>query len=128
MYTTRLLSYTAFLTRFRRWLLMSLILCSFFADSKSDAPPIAADLSKIEITLQRSACFGACPGYKVTIHGDGRVVFTTQTGPDETSAAGVVLPGTHEDRIAPEAAAALFEQFWEARFFNLRSSYRAAVT
>jgi hypothetical protein len=119
--------------RHSRWLLLFFILGS----CKADDPPTAADLSKIEITLQRSACFGVCPAYKVSIHGDGLVVFTTELRPDEPASAlfaatekreGVVLPGTHEDRIAPGAVAALFEQFRKGGFFDLRMSYRADVT
>jgi hypothetical protein len=122
MYVTRFFaSLTPFLTRlgYSRWLLSSFILASFFAVScgRADDQPAAADLSKVEITLQRSPCRHSCPDYTVTIHGDGRVVFTA-------SSIGVVWPGTHEDHIAPGAVAALFEQFREARFFDLRSSYR----
>jgi len=40
---------------------------SFAADSKADDPPTAADLSKIEITLERSPCLGSCPVNKVAI-------------------------------------------------------------
>src|SRR5262249_53143871 len=99
----------------------SFILGSFFAASCSKAGdrPTAADLSKIEITLQRSPCLGSCAVYKVAIHGDGRVVFTG-------GLTFVVLPGTHEDRIAAGTVAALFEQFRKAGFFGLRSLYRSA--
>jgi hypothetical protein len=134
-------SHTTFLSLsgHSRWLLLSFILGSFFAASCSKAGerPAAADLSKIEITLQRSACRGTCPEYNVTIHGDGRVVFTTETYTGSESAVashrqlvaqGVVLPGTHEDWIAPATVAALFAQFRKAGFFNLRNSYRAEIT
>jgi hypothetical protein len=111
--------------RFRhsRWLLLSFILGSFFAASCSEAGqrPAAADLTKVKITLQRSACEGGCPEYKVTIHGDGRVVFMTE--PARALMQAILLPGTHEDQIAPEKVAALFAQFQKAGFFNLRSSY-----
>src|SRR5262249_26517324 len=113
--------------RYSHWLLLSFILGRFFADSKADDPPTAADLSKIAITLQRSPCLGTCPVYKVAIHGDGRVVFTTEILSGLTSFIGVVWPGTHEDRIAPGKVAALFEQFRKAGFFGLRNSYRIAA-
>ncbi|MBC2663655.1 energy transducer TonB [Novosphingobium flavum] len=29
----------------------------------------------VEITLERTACFGTCPDYQVTIRGDGKVRF-----------------------------------------------------
>ena len=35
----------------------------------------------VVITLERTACLGSCPNYKVTIQGDGRVQFTTDTAP-----------------------------------------------
>ncbi|HKD27265.1 MAG TPA: DUF6438 domain-containing protein [Xanthobacteraceae bacterium] len=125
MYVTRLFaSDTAFLSRFRhcRWPLLSLILGSFFAPTCGEAGqrPTAADLTKVKITLQRSACEGSCPVYKVTIHGDGRVVFTG-------GSIGVVWPGTHEHRITPETVAGLFERFRKAGFFKLRRSYRVAA-
>ena len=123
MYVTRLfLSETASLSRFRhcRWLLLFFILGSSFfaADSKADDPPTAADLSKIEITPQRSPCLGSYPVYKVAIHGDGRVLFI--------GGLFVVLPVTREYRIAPENVAALVERFRKAGFFKLRRSYRVA--
>jgi hypothetical protein len=123
----------ALLSRFRysNWLLLTAIVASFL---KAGDWPAAADLSKVEITLERSFCFGTCPEYRVTIHGDGRVVFTTETRPaaDAESAyyrefatiyQGIVLPGTHEDRIAPEAAAALVQQFRRANLFYLLPLY-----
>jgi hypothetical protein len=121
MYVTRLfLSDTAFLPRFRhcRWLLLFFILGSLFAGSKADAQPAAAELGDVEITLRRGPCQCCCPIYTVNVHGDGRVVFTA-------GSIGVLLPGTHEDRIAPEAVAALLERFLKAGFFKLRSSYLA---
>jgi hypothetical protein len=112
------------------------MLGSFFAAPCGEASqrPAAADLTKVKITLQRSACEGVCPEYKVTIQGDGRVVFTTNTAPGRESAAHqdwvmmhtMLLPGTHEDRIAPETVAALFARFQKAGFFNLRSAYQVA--
>lgn len=124
MYATRFFpSHTTFLSRSRHshWLLLSFILASLFAApcSKAGHLPTAVDLVKVKITLQRSACEGSCPEYKVTIHGDGRVVFTTETQPYRKLAAivqGVVLPGTHEDQIAPETVAELFTQFRKAGF------------
>lgn len=100
-----------------------------------DFPPV--DPAKVRITLERSACYGTCPDYKVTIYGDGRVSFTTGTEPTGrvlgshrqfAVSQGVLLPGTHEDRIAPEAVAALVEKFRAAGFFRLKSEYQAGVT
>lgn len=32
-------------------------------------------IDKIPISLEQTACYGTCPAYKVTIHGDGNVVY-----------------------------------------------------
>jgi hypothetical protein len=99
------------------WLLLAFVLGSFFAAScgKAGQRPAAVDLTKVKITLHRSGCEGTCPIYTVTIHGDGRVVLA--------AGAYALLPGTHEDRIAPANVAALFAQFKKAGFFNLHSEY-----
>lgn len=95
------------------------------------------DHSKLRITLQRSACFGACPDYIVVISGDGSVVFTTDyraVDPaagihrDFSSSAGVIVPGTYRTKITPEAVKALVDHFRDARFFNLKDEYRHGAT
>ena len=89
------------------------------------------------ITLQRSACYGSCPDYKVTIDGLGRVTFTTDTRPvDAVSAVhrgyaesvGVLLPGTHHARIDPGEVRKLMERAAAADFFALKPVYRANMT
>jgi len=101
------------------------------------APTAASGTDNVEISLTRSACFGACPAYKLTIDGHGLVHFTTGTDPvDEADklhrryarARGVLLPGTHEDRISPEAVQALLKQFEAANFWRLKNEYRALAT
>jgi len=98
---------------------------------------MATGQEHIEISLTRSACYGSCPAYQVTIHGDGLVHFTTGTSPVDAvdavhrrfaRARGVLLPGTHEDRIQPEAVQALARQFEAADFWQLKDEYRARVS
>ena len=120
---------------------ISLVAClviSFpIAPSSAVGAAKAIDQSKVAITLERSACFGPCPVYKVTIYGDGRVVFTTATEPvdpvDEVhrrfaQSDGVLLPGTHKDKVSADAVAALIQKFQAARFWSLRAAYRTPVT
>ncbi len=119
-------------------LLAALLVISLSTTSASTIDAAKAiDQSKVVITLERSACFGPCPVYKVTIHGDGHVVFTTATEPvdqvDEVhrrfaQSDGVLLPGTHEDRISVADVAALIGKFQAARFWKLRNAYRTPVT
>lgn len=91
----------------------------------------------VEIGLDRSACFGTCPDYRVTISGDGIVRFTTDQA-HFAGAAGevhlhfngnnVLWPGAHVAHVDPKAVAALLDQFRAAHFFALKKEYVASVT
>jgi hypothetical protein len=95
------------------------------------------DYSDLKIGLTRSACYGSCPDYAVTIDGAGRVEFTTEApsieGPAEAHRSfgrpqGVLLPGVHRARIDRPAVDSLIERFRAARFFGLEREYVAMVT
>lgn len=110
-------------------LTMTMAACSAMAADRA-SPDVA-------MRLERSACYGNCPVYRVTIHGDGRVQFTTLTSPVDGVDAihrrfawsrGVLVAGTHEDRVSPDAAQALLKQFEAAGFWQLKDEYRAYVT
>ncbi len=84
------------------------------------------------ITLERGACFGSCPDYRVTVRGDGLVEFDTGDDHFKGTAAqvhldynghNVLLPGRHTAHIDPAAAAGLIERFRAAHFFGLRKEY-----
>lgn len=98
---------------------------------------IEVDYSKLRILLQRSACFGDCPDYMVSISGDGQVVFTTDYQPASPVAevhrefspvSGVMVPGTHRTSIDRSLVRALVQQFRAAQFFNLANEYRHSIT
>ncbi len=75
----------------------------------SDAP--------IEITLERTACFGSCPVYTVTIAGDGSVSYEGRWY--------VGVTGKQGAHIDPAAVRALVHGFEAIDFFSLRDSYRS---
>jgi len=98
-------------------------------------PPI--DRDKLLITLQRSACYGSCPDYLVTVDGRGHVVFVTSPmAADEVTdlhrafsrSNGVLVDGRHEDTIAADQVDRLVEQFRSASFFDLQDEYVGRVT
>lgn len=72
------------------------------------------------IALQRTACLGTCPRYRVEVAADGAVLFT---GEDYVFAGGV-----HRARIDPAAVRRLYDLARRADFFSLRDSYIAGVT
>lgn len=123
--------------RFLTWFAVAIAGLLPISDANADSALPTIDHSRIKIALKRTACFGTCPDYQVTIFGDGRVVFTTDDAPTDGVAAlhrhfamsqGVLLPGRHEDRIAPDAVDALIQKFRDANFFGLKRKYVAPVT
>jgi len=74
----------------------------------------------LEITLQRTGCFGTCPDYTVTVNGDGTVVYTGRYF--------VKTPGQHTWTIEPAAARALAREMEAAGFFELRDEYTSPMT
>jgi hypothetical protein len=110
------------------------------------SPEIAADPDisfpdtqgrDVEIVLERGACFGTCPDYRVSIDGDGRVRFSTAESNFPGMAAqvhrrfngtNVLWPGTHEAQISPVAVAELVGKFRAAHFMGLKPEYAAGIT
>jgi Domain of unknown function (DUF6438) len=82
--------------------------------------PEIKDWESIKITLRRTRCFGACPAYRVEVHGDGTVLFQWEgnDGPAE------VQRGT----ISGQNFYVLLYIFVVADFYSLRDSYRLGAT
>lgn len=82
--------------------------------------PSTFDLSGVRISLKRTACFGTCPSYTVTIAGDGTVRFSGREF--------VLIPGDHAARVSPESVQALVDEFRKADFLSAKSEYVVSVT
>lgn len=98
-------------------------------------PTIVGD--DVTITLQRTACYGTCPDYTVTIDGKGNVRFATRDSEEPGAAEvhrefspddGVLVSGVHTDTIDPQAVRDLVAQFRAADFFALKDEYIASIT
>ena len=74
----------------------------------------------VEITLERTVCFGTCPAYTVTIQGDGTVTYEGRQF--------VRVIGTQTWKIDPATVAALAAEMQQAGYFDLQDSYEARVT
>jgi len=74
----------------------------------------------VVMTLERTGCFGSCPGYSVEIHGDGTVIFTGKSF--------VVVAGEHRDRLSPEQVSELIDAFRAADYFSLEDDYSYGMT
>lgn len=73
-----------------------------------------------EVTLERTACFGSCPAYTVSIAPDGAVTFV---GQNHTR-----VVGEQHGQADRAAVATLHRRIVTAGFFNLRDEYRADVS
>ena len=82
--------------------------------------PKAASPGPVEITLERTLCFGTCPDYKVTIRGDGTVTYEGRHF--------VRVTGTRTWMIDQAAVAALASEMQQAGYFDLQDEYVATIT
>jgi hypothetical protein len=90
------------------------------SDGKDDAGIPPSDLQGAVITLERTPCFGSCPAYRLTIRGDGSVVYT---GLSDVAVEGVRIAQISQDRVRE-----LVERFSDVDYFSLSDSYRCPVT
>ena len=74
----------------------------------------------ITITLRRTACFGMCPAYTVTLRDDGSVSYE---GAEYTK-----ISGRQAWTIDPAAVRALAKEMQDAGYFELQDEYRAMIT
>ena len=77
--------------------------------------PTPDNLEDVMITLERTACFGVCPVYTLTIHGDGRVVYEGMRF--------VRVEGTVTTTISEDEIKQLIAEFQKIDYFSLRDSY-----
>ncbi len=93
----------------------SLLLSASVALADSSVPPTAAGASPVLATLQRTACYGRCPIYKVTVLRDGTVRWEGERFVKTTGAATA--------KLSASALAELAKAFARADFFALADKY-----
>ena len=77
--------------------------------------PRPNNLEDVVITLERTACFGTCPIYILTIYGDGTVVYE---GISFVKVEGVITTSISEDKIKQ-----LVSEFQKIDYFSLKDNY-----
>ncbi|MFN0241648.1 MAG: DUF6438 domain-containing protein [Planctomycetota bacterium] len=94
-----------------------------------DAVPIAVDVRSeyaapdpdaVEIIVQRSACYGDCPSYRLAIRGDGSV--------DYFGGMHVAVKGDANWTIARDSVEYLLARMEQVGFWQLRDAYYVGVT
>ena len=82
--------------------------------------PKIKDWSSLRIVLERSRCLGRCPWYRLTVFGDGRIIYD---GYDF-----VEYCGTYRAHVSPEAVHQLVDLFKRADYFSLSDRYDARAS
>ncbi|MFC1983055.1 DUF6438 domain-containing protein [Chloroflexota bacterium] len=81
----------------------------------STMTPVPNNIKEVVITLERTACFGVCPVYTLTIYGDGRVVYEGMRN--------VRIEGTRTTTINEDSIKQLIAEFQKIDYFSLKDSY-----
>ncbi len=84
--------------------------------------PVSAPAQEpgVEISLQRTACYGFCPVYRVTIRGDGTVHYVGERFVNVVGERSGAIPRAEVDR--------LLRRFDDIGFAALREEYRGQMT
>jgi len=78
---------------------------------------LRSDTNSTVITLERTACFGACPIYFIAIHANGRVVYRGHEY--------VKIKGLMYDQISADTIKHLLKEFITAGYFSLAEKYES---
>jgi len=81
--------------------------------SSETAP--ATNFKNVVITMERSVCFGTCPVYKLTIFGNGNVVYNGEKF--------VKVVGEQTTKIPEDKIRELISEFYKTGFFSLKEKY-----
>lgn len=79
---------------------------------KTDLEPTAPI---VVVALQRTACYGKCPVFELSIYNDGRVLYEGRNH--------VARYGKHEGRLPVESVDAIIYKAQSIGFFNMADSY-----
>ncbi|UCC18040.1 MAG: hypothetical protein JSU58_05670 [Dehalococcoidales bacterium] len=95
--------------------LLAMVLLVSVAGCSATSAAGSEDPDNVIITLERTACFGFCPVYKITIHGDGTVIYEGKEF--------VETQGKAETTIDQEKIKQLISEFEEIDYFSLQDEY-----
>src|SRR5574341_1232122 len=98
-------------------IILSLLLAACGGTSQATPTP---DYAAVVITLERTACFGSCPIYKLTIYGGGRVEYEGERF--------VAVTGKQTSTISAGQVEELVKAFDAANYFSLKDEYAVQAT
>jgi len=98
-------------------IILSIVVAAAFALARQQATQQVsnytdADLKDLLISLERTSCYGNCPAYKLTIHGDGRVEYE--------GTANVKVTNKKEGHVQPGDLKKILAAFDKANYFSIK--------
>lgn len=96
------------------------ILKYYDTHAKEQTPAEPTDMKDVVISLEMTACFGSCPDFSLSIHGNGTVDFEGRGN--------VKTIGKKSVQIPTEMVKDLVHQFYANQFFSLYNNYSMPVT
>lgn len=100
-------------------LLMAVTVILMLAGVAVSQMPLSKDKDQItEVTLERTACFGSCPAYKVTLRRDGTISYNGRRF--------VELEGVYEGKVY--GFDRLAQLIISSGYFNLKNGYTINAT
>ncbi len=81
--------------------------------------PTLTSTSNVDITLERSGCYGTCPAYKITVSTKGLFFDGYQY---------VAVKGKRSDTVIPADVRKLAQRFVDANFYSMDDRYIAPIT
>ena len=92
-----------------------LLVTTLSTGCNSTRTPVPNNIKEVVITLERTACFGVCPVYTLTIYGDGRVIYEGMRN--------VRIEGIRTTTISEDKIKQLIAEFQKIDYFSLKGSY-----
>jgi len=82
--------------------------------------PTPTDFTDVVITMYRSVCYGACPVYSLTIHGNGTVVYEGEIY--------VNVTGIQTSEISQEKIQEIVDEFYRIDYLSLDDVYDEPIS
>ncbi len=103
----------------RKWLgavIILIVLVLLTGGCREPKMSLPVDLQSLVVTLERTPCYGDCPVYKLSMYGDGRIIYE---GEKYVKVIGIITASISEDQFKQ-----LYAEFRKIDYFSLKDSYQ----
>lgn len=100
------------------WIIAVVLGSVAFIGACTPTPP--HNIGNVIIRMERSACYGTCPVYSVTVYGNGSVIFEGKQY--------VEKEGTVSYAVPKEDVRMLVDEFYSIDYFGLKEKYAEKCT